>query len=287
MRIPEAAIEAVLLKVNRAQHHFVVLKEAIERWNQKKPYRFIPDDDPNGMKYVLRVHFLEPIPAQWSVILGEAIYDLRSSLDQAIYWLSVDHAGKEVASTQFPVFKRRADFFLRSRITERNDSGWAPNSGMFRVREVGPGPLAFVQALQPYPQRRTPYCRAIRELNDLCNQDKHRLVHLWGLILTQTDLRASGPFAGDCVPWVATRIVHENAVAFRLTCPTPRPGMKMGGECIANVAIQGAAGHKGGPASLWNIYKYSANVTDKLVRAIGRQEGPIDLTTWDALAIPT
>ena len=48
------------------------------------------------------------------------------------------------------------------------------------IRGLGPGPRAYIESLQPYPQRggKTNYALAV--LHDLWNEDKHRLIRAWG-----------------------------------------------------------------------------------------------------------
>jgi hypothetical protein len=281
--IDKRAVRAILEKVNRSQHHFTVLKTSIDKWNDRRPYRFLQQANADGSQHALVLHFLEEIPIDWSVRLGEAIHDLRSALDQCVYWLSVDFSGGEVSGTSFPVYTSHTDFARKAKVTAKNPSGWSFVSGMHKVRGVGAAPLAFIEALQPYPDRNAPHVTAIHNLNKLWNQDKHRLVHLWGLRITHAEMTSEGPFVADCVPWMSPWVLHEGAEALTLTCPSPRPDVEMSGTCEANVAIQ--APGIGDTVSLWDIYKYTANVVAKLVGAIGHPDTTIDLATWDAVEI--
>ena len=42
---------------------------------------------------VYRIRLIEPISADFAVLVGDAIRDLRSSLDQVAYQLAVQHSG--------------------------------------------------------------------------------------------------------------------------------------------------------------------------------------------------
>jgi len=121
----------------------------------------------------------------WSVVLGEVLHDLRSGLDQAVYWLTVDWEGRPLKGTAFPINETKAAFER----TRKNSVVWTNDSGMHKIRGIGPGPLAFIKALQPYPQRRKWfYCRDLLTIHDLWNQDKHREVHVWGMRFEKTQL---------------------------------------------------------------------------------------------------
>ncbi|MEA2252516.1 MAG: hypothetical protein QOG70_2758 [Solirubrobacteraceae bacterium] len=230
-----------------------------------------------GRKHVYRLRIIEPIPVDWAVILGEAIHDLRSALDQAIYWLTIDWSGQEVRGSSFPVYTRKTAFYEKRRKT----GDWSSSGGMYKIRGVGPGPQAFVEALQPYPQQmRHPYCRALRTVHDLWNQDKHRLVHLWGLRFDDSHLRFEPDFAADCEIGIDRRVLHDRAIVLRATCRTTHPEMKVTGPIEASVAIFTGKARVGRTDSLWDTASIVADTIRKLTSAIGRQREAINLQIW-------
>jgi len=131
-----------------------------------------------GRKHLWRLRMDAEIPVEWAVILGEIVHNLRSALDQSVYCsASTDQEARPRIG--LPRLHLKSAFAQRKK---KSTTEWSSTSGMYKIRGIGPGPHAFIEALQPYPQR----CGqrrdrlALRLLHDFWNQDKHRLVHLWG-----------------------------------------------------------------------------------------------------------
>lgn len=278
MKVDDNAVEAIIIKVNRAHEHFTTIKGELDAWNGRKPYRLVPEVHANGAKHFLRVQLLEPIRPEWSVWLGEAIHDLRSALDQVVYQLSIEHMGRPLAKTQFPIFSKRKKFAE----TSKKFPGGIPGSGLYQIRGLASGPHAFIEALQPYPQRhRRSVHRSLASLHDLWNQDKHRLVHLWGLRFTDAEVSVHGALPpASCLPYFFTgRVLHDGAIAIKIACDPPREDVQVGGPVIANIAIQGPGrGH--GALSLWDLYGDVANVVAKLIGGLNRPTESIDIDAW-------
>jgi hypothetical protein len=279
--IDEDAVRGVILKVNRAHEHFTALKREIDAWNGRKPYRLVAEVHANGGKHFLRVKLLEPIPVEWSVVVGEAVHDLRSALEQIIYQLTLFHSGRrDLDGCGFPIYSKRSDFEKRSK---RHPSGWARDGGRYKIRGTAPSVQLFIEELQPYPQR---YTRSVHHslagLHELWNQDKHRLVHLWGLRFNDAKITIKG--TGDranCVPvFFSDRVLSDGAIAVKITCDPPRSNVEVSGPAVANVAIKDPVGRDGGAQSLWTMYGDTANVLAKLVGALNRPTERIDIDTW-------
>jgi hypothetical protein len=244
----------------------------------------MPEVHDEGRKHFFRLRFTEPFPVDWAVILGEALHDLRSALDQCVYWLSVDWKGHHLRGTGFPVYTKRRHFAQPARITPRNDSGWDFSSGMFKVRGIGPEPLAFIERLQPYPQRRHFSCWEIGTLNDLWNQDKHRLVHLWGLRFDYGELRLPKEVAADSYIGVDRRVLHDGAIPVKVLCGTPHQQVKVKGAIGANISFL-AGKSVGGPSrNLWDLAVTIEDVIRKLLKSVGNQITPINDSVWSVRA---
>jgi hypothetical protein len=148
VKVDPRALAGIERKIARANEHLGVLHNEMAAWDARRPWRLVPEIHDQGRKHFFRLRLLEPIPIDWAVILGEALHDLRSALDQAVYWLTIDHFGRELRLTSFPVYAHSANFYQRTKKGE-----WSSSGGMYKIRGVGPGPQAFIEALQPYPQR--------------------------------------------------------------------------------------------------------------------------------------
>jgi hypothetical protein len=254
-------------------------------WDARRPWRLVPEIHDQGGKHFFRIRLLEPIPVDWAVILGETLHDLMSALDQAVYWLTVDWTRQPLAGSAFPIYTRRAKFCEWS----RRANAWSFTSGMNKIRGVGPGPQTFIEALQPYPQRyRRFYCRDLRTVHDLWNQDKHRLVHLWGLRFRQPQLRLPAHIHPDCVVHHDWRVLHEGAIPIKLICDPPHPKVQMKGEIGADLTFSSGKRRSGARSELlWDTTGTVMDVVRKLTGAIGRQTVPINLTVWTAKRWPT
>lgn len=278
VRVDPQALAGIGAKLERADEHMRTLHEEMDAWDAERPYRLAREVHDHGCKHLYRLKLLKPIPVAWAVILGEVVHDLRSALDQAVYWLTVDWTGRRLEGTAFPVKRSRAAFFHK---TKKGD--WASDSGMFKVRGVGPGPLAFVERLQPYPQRlRNDVCFAVRSLHDFSNQDKHRLVHLFGMRFDDYGMKLVDkprkPL--DCTPWIDRRVRRDDEIVFRLQCSTPHPRLELDGDLVAMISLTIGKRARGGSYSAWLMNQHIHDIATKLVGAIGNQNAAIRADVW-------
>ena len=275
MKVDPRALAGIDIKIARASKHLDALHGEMVAWDQRRPWRLSHEVHDNGRKHLFRLRYEEEIPVEWAVVLGEIIHNLRSALDQSVYWLGVDWTGKPVPGSSFPVYVRKANFAERS----KRSKAWSSTSGMHKIRGIGPGPHAFVEALQPYPQRcgRRRECLALRLLHDFWNQDKHRLVHLWGLRVTDDKMELPVKIADDCVLGIDRRIRHEGAIVMRLICDPPHPEVQMSGELTAFLSIQAGKQAGGATMSLLEMLRITARVVRNLTDAVGHQADPVSL----------
>jgi hypothetical protein len=97
----------------------------------------------------------EPLPDHWTLVLGDAVQNIRSSLDHAVY-----AAAKGKGRTQFPIFEDPGDFQVKG----RKDIATLPTP----VR-------AIIEQAQPFNTIiGNPSSDALAVLADLSNHDKHR-----------------------------------------------------------------------------------------------------------------
>lgn len=131
---------------------------------------------------------------------------------------------------------------------------------------------------------RASYCLDVRVVHDLWNQDKHRLVRLWGIRFGNEDLRLPKTMASDCVIGIDRRVPHDGAIVLTMTCGSPHPQMKMMGEISSALAFRSGIRRRlgGGGHSLWDTGRTVGDVVRKLTGAIGNQTAPISLAIWTA-----
>jgi hypothetical protein len=125
----------------------------------------------NGNNYVLRIEpelrspeeiaydcFAvpkKPLPDHWPLVLGDAVQNIRASLDHAVYT-----AAKGRGRTQFPIFEDPCEFQVKG----RKDITTVPAA----IR-------AIIEQAQPFNTIiRKPSSDALAVLADFSNHDKHR-----------------------------------------------------------------------------------------------------------------
>jgi hypothetical protein len=274
LKVDPRALLGIEGKIARANQHLGTLHSEMLAWEQSKPWGLAPEVHDQGAKHFYRLGFHRPIPIEWAVVLGEVIHDLRSALDQAVYWLTIDWIRKPLKGSSFPVNTSKADFERR-----RKNGAWTNDSGMHKIRGVGPGPSAFIQALQPYPQRyKRFYCRDLRTVHDLWNQDKHRLVHVWGMRFRETELRFPTYVTAAHID---RRVLQEGAIIYKFFCSPPQPRVQVHGEVGADLAFYSGKRRGGGAnETLWDTASTVVDIIRKLTNAVGRQDKPINLAAW-------
>jgi hypothetical protein len=166
-------LDAVWLKIARAKEHSDSLQQearrkfAIEENCPRLSIKF----DPDSGEYVLLVNQMPELGLfldRCSLILGDVVHNLVSSLDRLAYRLAELHAGgtpKNPTSVLFPICDS-AEAFAKA--------------GRRRLVEVNPIHSAIIERLQPYnginnsESAGIPF-RPLSLLRDLASVDKHRL----------------------------------------------------------------------------------------------------------------
>jgi len=167
---------SVQLKLGRVDKHMEALDESIKSFLGPRPYSASRVLERDGLDHVfLWDDYVEP-PDDFGLIAGDAIHNLRSSLDHMAVELAwagakahrVTMTAKEVQGIQFPIVLSEEDF--KTQI------------GRGRLKYVQPAAQAFIESTQPY--RMTPKMPAFSNLSllgELDNADKHRLSTTAGL----------------------------------------------------------------------------------------------------------
>jgi hypothetical protein len=159
-------------KVQRAKFHLECLDNAATDFIAKKPYRTYIEVDREHAQKVLWIEVEDP-HADFALILGDCIHNLRSALDH-FAWQCGLLKGKPGKECQFPIFLDE-DEFLHGRALRDGKRG---RSGMYMLRAVKvPAAIELIKSVQPYNKvtavRRT---TGLSVINTLSNVDKHRLM---------------------------------------------------------------------------------------------------------------
>lgn len=152
-----ASLKGPKLKLERAKKHFRDLESVVERFYETKPYLVGVDDNPESNQREFRLVRARPVPVGLSIIGGDAIHNLRSTLDHLVWQLVLANGGEPNKRTAFPVWRSEADF-----VTGR--PGYAKGAS----EEA----LEVLYGLKPY-QGGSDFLWRIHQLDIV---DKHRLL---------------------------------------------------------------------------------------------------------------
>jgi len=203
--------DLVWRKIDRAKEHIGALEAAIDSFRQTQPFTVITEDDHSGPdRLQARIDGKpKPIPSDVALALGDAVHNLRTSLDYFACAV-VPTVGND---TGFPISRRR-----QQTAHDRNSLVGSKMNGCTK-------PLrAAVLALRPEPGGAEEYLWSLNELDVV---DKHRLLLTVGLAYRSFTfdaaamLRGLADFTKDLPPAPlslrpADRYpVDENAVLFR------------------------------------------------------------------------
>ena len=91
------------LKVKRADEHIKNLYTRLREFSDTRPYSIIVNHDPNGGDDSIQIKSTQPVPDDVLLIIGDALHNLRSALDYALYGILTK--GDEYS--KFPIYQTR------------------------------------------------------------------------------------------------------------------------------------------------------------------------------------
>lgn len=97
-------------KIERAKQHIADLQRTFDAFVQRNPHEFLTENDPQTGALTIQVRLREPIPHDLPLILGDAVHNLRTALDHAMWELIEIDCGTQDRSTAFPFSKNRKDY---------------------------------------------------------------------------------------------------------------------------------------------------------------------------------
>lgn len=159
------------LKIKRARDHLARLKTELTRILDPTRYGFTFERDSETGKHVYRVHGLPVLNDEWSVIVGEILYNLRSALDHLAWQLVLADGKTPGRSTQFPI--RQTPF-------HPTEKGLLVPTQL-KPRIDSPEILKALESVQPYigvtdGEPADFQMSPLWQLATLNNIDKHRLL---------------------------------------------------------------------------------------------------------------
>ena len=167
-------------KVVRARAHIDALAAELWSWRyleKDPPYLLTRHFQESRSRFVFFVSDVTHWPAAWSLLIGDALNNLRSALDHAVWYLANLNPlppGTDEKAIQFP-------FYASEQAFDGNVGRRLPN--------VEPEVVAYIKRLQPFPPAH-PLQDALGFLIEQNNLDKHREIRpLVGMSIGETRFR--------------------------------------------------------------------------------------------------
>ncbi len=153
------------LKLGRAKQHLADL-DRYHAWYLRDPHPYkairevqVDEADPIRSVATYRFRMIKPIPAQWSVMAGDILHNLRSALDLLACQLVEANDGTVTDRTEFPI--------------GRSQTAWETGgSGRAILKSIDPDAMTVLCALKPYQGGNDAFW-AVHRLNIT---DKHNLL---------------------------------------------------------------------------------------------------------------
>lgn len=95
----------ILLKIERAQRHIDELEALVDAFMKPNPYKIIVKYNSDADQSILYAASNPLIPPEISIVAGDVIHGLYSSLDHLAHELVVANNGSPSTSTSFPISK--------------------------------------------------------------------------------------------------------------------------------------------------------------------------------------
>ncbi len=160
-------------KIERASESITNLESEIQRWAQSDPppHRIV-----RGLNHKKRAYtftaFCSPVPLRISVLAGEIVHHLRSSLDHLIWALAIKRHTNPSFRIQFPI-STTSEKYLK-----------AQKDGI--MKGISKKACDIVESLQPF-KRKNPSDDPLLILEEFSNTDKHKLLLVVTNVVTMGD----------------------------------------------------------------------------------------------------
>src|SRR5687768_1593050 len=90
-------------KMERGAEHLAALKTEMDAHWERKPYKIVDDFESVPGYLVRRLESREPPPLRWSLLIGDAVHNMRCVLDYLTCELVLLNHGTATRDTAFPI----------------------------------------------------------------------------------------------------------------------------------------------------------------------------------------
>ncbi len=195
---PTTSLTGARLKLKRARDHLYTLGDELAAFNAGEPFKIVHEPSSDGSEHVFRAQILREPPPVLSVIIGDALQNMRSALEHLAWGLTPEEdRRKSERSIGFPVYTDERAFFQ----VDKNRGTYSTRSGAHKIRAMESKARTAIAQLQPYKSK-DPHEHPLWLLNELARTDRHQSLRLVGAFanpITQSWRKrgASGGFDFD------------------------------------------------------------------------------------------
>lgn len=225
----------VRAKIGRADEHLETFRAEAVAFGSRQPYRIVVEPNEDSTQYMARVDFTEQPPlTRWSLVLGDAVHNLRCALDHLVYALAIFESGQDPppreSNLQFVIAEAPDDFAERRR----------------HIKSLSQDAQAAIQRLQPYNRPQTAQRAPLLLLDELDKIDKHRLLQIARVVPGATQCKIQGLRSGQGNILRGRFSALEDGTPFVvLMLDEPTPGVKMKFDMTMAVAVRHSPGKDG------------------------------------------
>ncbi len=207
------AVQTLEAKLERAEQHIDEVDAAVEAFLKSNPYEVRVDEQPELSKRIYRLVRVDDVPVAVSVLAGEVLYQLRSTLDHTIWRLVLAAGNTPTSATSFPIADNATKY--KSLI----DSG--------KVDGIPDAAKKRIDAIKPYGGGN----EDLWLLGKLNNIDKHRLlltVGSYNTARTTTTAEDHARLKRDYIPTDVAEAIERGDTLLARFRSTPRSALKQG-----------------------------------------------------------
>jgi hypothetical protein len=233
-------LTGVNAKLSRAKDHIRTVKGEVISWQDSSPYSITKETNADFTRWALVIRLLKPADLlrlnllRWTLIIGDAINNLRSALDHLIYAIAVYESGSNP-----PPDEKRLAFPICDTFGEFKDAAK-------RIKSLTADVRTAVESVQPYNRTHPMLPALLAILRDFNNTDKHKLLRLAYSATSegQVSFRWEGSRSEQPVP-ISTEFetgeLKDGAEVMSITLDRPSPDM----QCYYDIKIIIALWHGG------------------------------------------
>jgi hypothetical protein len=235
-------LTGVNAKLGRAKDHIQAVKDEVMSWQDGSPYSIAKESNADFTRWALVMKLMKPPDLlqrnllRWTLIIGDAVNNLRSALDHLVYAIAVHES-----SSNPPLNEKQLAFPICDTAEDFKGSARRIKTLTFDVRTA-------IESVQPYNRPHPVLPALLAILRDFNNTDKHKLLRLAYSATSegQVSWQWEGAPSEQPVPTSVeanTGDLKDGTEVLAITLDRPSPNM----QCKYDIQIIIALWHGGKP----------------------------------------